>query len=364
MSFRRLTILAGALAGAAASVSITLAGCGSSTSETGVTPDGATEDAAQDSTLNDVVTGDDGATGTDAQSGDGDAGAMTADGDATVMEGGEDAAQEGGDATPGVDGGGEVDGDAAGQADADAGAQPDGSAGFDASALVAYANNAATAWCQRIFDCCGTDSGVDYQGCTSTFRSGQGWEYSLPRDTEIASGHIQLNPDAGTGCINALRNFACPTSTAAQWATVSKACFAAVQGTVAIGGSCDSNFDCVPGSYCATVPDAGVEGGTGRQCAALLAPGQNCDLAGDPGCSYLGSSNTGYYCNLIDNPDGGATCQTLRDSGTPCTVDFNYYDDQACKALLCGDDYNCGSVSTYPYSYLCTQWIVDAGGGG
>jgi hypothetical protein len=96
----------------------------------------------------------------------------------------------------------------------------------------------------------------------------------------------------------------------------------------------------------------------------LLGPGQNCDLYGDQACSYLGSSTNGRYCNLIDFADGGATCQPLRDSGVLCTVDFNYYDDQACKAQLCGDDWKCGSNSTYPFSYLCTQWILDAGGGG
>ncbi len=85
----------------------------------------------------------------------------------------------------------------------------------------------------------------------------------------------------------------------------------------------------------------------------------------DTACSYLGSDNPPYYCDRIDNPDGGATCQPLRANGTLCTKDYVYYDDQACQSELCGDNWECGSTVTTVGAALCDYYAIkDAGGGG
>jgi len=256
-----------------------------------------------------------------------------------------------------------------------------GDAGVDGStpslvtaALLAYPRNQATAYCQRLAACCGSDAGnFNLASCISDNQQG-GWEFSLPFPLSILdAGHIALDPDASANCVNLIGNFACPTSTAAQYGAITTACFQALRGTIPIGkGPCMSAFECAPGSYCATVPaasDAGDAGDAGptTECKALLAVGQPCgtdpSAPHDTACSYQGSGSTAF-CDRHAIHDAGIVCQPGIPNGSLCTSDYVNYDNESCVSLMCGDDWNCGTTLTQPTSLQCGPYQRDAGDGG
>ncbi len=248
----------------------------------------------------------------------------------------------------------------------------DGSTGpsLVTAALLAYPRSQATAFCQRLETCCGADAGNFNAAQCVTDNLIAGWEFSLPYPLDILdAGHVALDPDASAACINLIGNFACPTSTATQYGSITTACYNALRGTIPIGkGPCASAFECAPGSYCATVAaDAGDAGNT-TQCQALLAVGQPCGAAPhDTACSYLGSGSApGNFCDRFGIYDAGVTCQPGIPNGSLCTTDFVHYDDESCKSLMCGDDWNCGTTLTQPTSFQCAPYQIapDAGDGG
>jgi hypothetical protein len=256
---------------------------------------------------------------------------------------------------------------------------------YDGSMLTQYALNQATAYCTRELGCCpGMDAGgYDLAGCQNLL-AGLGWEGTLPQNYQVFNRpFVVMDQARAAGCLAAIAALPCGTQTPAQFAAVTSACEFVFTGTIPVGQSgCISSFECAPsaaidaggGAYCNKPADAGV-----GVCTALATAGQPCDTAinsADPTipdymCSYLASSNTGLYCDLID-PAGSpnyATCQPLLAAPmAPCTnATSMYFDDQACGAAsggpLCGDN-GCGTSASYPYVGFCNTFIRDAGGGG
>jgi len=229
------------------------------------------------------------------------------------------------------------------------------------AALLAYPRNQATAYCQRLATCCGADAGNFNEAKCVTDNLLGGWEFSLPSPLDVLdAGHIALDPDASAACINLIGNFSCPTSSAANYGAITTACYGALRGTIPIGkGPCSSAFECAPGSYCATV-DAGD---AGTQCEALLAVGQPCGAAlHDTACSYLGSGSApANFCDRFGIREAGVTCQPGIANGSLCTTDYVHYDDESCRSLMCGDDWNCGTTLTQPTSFQCAPYKKDGG---
>jgi hypothetical protein len=246
--------------------------------------------------------------------------------------------------------------------------------------LVA-ATNEATAYCTKWLSCCPAAGGpYDLQSCiraTTTY----GWEGTLPLDPSVYSrGNITVDQAKAAGCVTALQGFPCGMQTAAQWGAITTACEGVMQGTIPTNSpGCVDSFECAPGNYC----DPTVDGGL---CTKLAAQGAACntkiqdpyagtDAGGglaplaDQMCSYLGSGNTGLFCDLITKGPNAATCQPLLANGAMCqsTVNSGYYDDQACTPpALCGDDTLCGDPALYPYPSFCAFYPPpkDAGGPG
>jgi hypothetical protein len=243
-----------------------------------------------------------------------------------------------------------------GSADAGADAAPD-------AAMVAigdYPLAAATALCQVYSNCCPFDGGVHFDNakCTKTILSTYGFNYTLPGDLGIFdAGNVQF--DAATaaqcvGAISALPNAQC-IATGSAWANATKTCFAVTQGKIAIGhGPCASPFECVPGANCATTTDGG------SQCVALSGAGGAClpNVYADTDCSYLGSGNTGTWCEPGDASPNNGTCQpTIADMQT-CPSNGDYF---GCASLGCGDDGNCGTGQALTTPFLCGEYSTDAG---
>jgi hypothetical protein len=234
---------------------------------------------------------------------------------------------------------------------------------------ITFATQQATALCTTWLNCCASGVNYNLQGCIDD-NVIFGWEGTLPLETSVYTrGNITVNETKASQCITALQAFPCAPQTAAQWSTITQACELVIEGTIPIGQSgCISSFECVPGAYC----DPLANGGT---CTALQTQGQPCDTIinstenplPDQMCSYLGSSQGGLFCDLIDFGADAATCQPLLATGANCiNPTTGYYDDQACQtsAALCGDNSECGGTASYPYAAFCSFWTSDAGGGG
>lgn len=264
---------------------------------------------------------------------------------------------------------------------ADAGDASDatGDAPFDASALaameLAYANAESAALCQWTINCCpgGLDSGTYSLAACESSAAGYGWEANLPSDYGLFSrGFIAFDPNRGNACVQAIQALPCGNQTAAQYQAVTQACEFVFTGTLSVNSptACQSSFECADGGFC----DVPTDGGPGA-CTPLATQGQPCNTAimstlnpiPDEMCSYLGSSNTGLFCDLLDAPTAGTygTCQPLRANGVSCVNPTQtYYDDQACTSGQCSDSFFCGGPTSYPYPAACQALILDAGAGG
>ncbi len=232
-----------------------------------------------------------------------------------------------------------------------------------------FAENEANAICTQWFKCCPSDAGYDTTACVNGLL-GFGWESNLPQTTTVyGNGHVNYDTDAGAACIAAINSFTC-TQTANYWASVTTACQHVFSGKLTTGQTgCVSSYECAPNNFC----DPTVDGG---QCELLKTSGQACNdklkgyTVANQECSYLGSTQSGLFCDVVNN-DGGyggaATCKpTLSNTTSCCNATTSDYTDLACTSLLCGDNCQCGSTTTYPViADSCNFYkIKDAGGGG
>jgi hypothetical protein len=249
-------------------------------------------------------------------------------------------------------------------------AAPDGPTLVEQEEL-AFAEQESNAICTWELGCCpgGLGSGTyNLPACVSLF-NGYGWEANQPQQFTFNRGYIAFNATQAATCLSTIKNLPCGTQTAAQWGAVTNACELVLYGTIPANQSgCLNSFECASGTYCAAPGDGGV-----GVCTPLATQDQPCDTAinspddtiPDYMCSYLGSGNTGLYCDLID-PQGSAkyaTCQPLLStSGASCVNGTSgYEDDQACSAAsggaLCGD-LGCGTTASYPYPGFCSIFTI------
>nr|UXE44895.1 hypothetical protein Hi04_10k_c3883_00004 [uncultured bacterium] len=241
----------------------------------------------------------------------------------------------------------------------------------DANVGLAFAMQEATAICTNWFKCCPPPtSNYDLNACVAGV-SGYGWEGNLSSNAVVyGRGNVNFDPDAGAACLAAINQFTC-TQTSTYWASVTTACQHVFSGKIAGGsGGCLSSFECAPNNFC----DPTVDGGF---CTSVHTNGQPCNdkLTGynvaNQECSYLGSTQSGLFCDIVNNGAGGygapATCKPTLVNGANCvnTTTFDYT-DLGCTSLLCGDDSKCGDTATYPViAGTCSFYkIKDAGGGG
>jgi hypothetical protein len=195
----------------------------------------------------------------------------------------------------------------------------------------------------------------------------------------VAAGTVAYDGEAARECLDAFASASCDAS--AESARVDPpACAEAVRGTVADGGGCEANVECIsgdcmttscqmaccPGTCATTVADAAV----GSSCAAApCVEGAYCDatmtcrtlIGVDQACNGNFECGYGLYCEQTSGPgvcrdapnrgdscpvglcadlgdrcdEGTMTCVALSAAGGPCTDLFS------CQAQLV-----CGSATT------------------
>src|SRR5579883_1209177 len=359
--------LLGGVVGIVAVTGATLVGC---SGDDNVADSGAA-DTGSDSTAD---TGSPDGGGGDAKGGDGGGGDAKGDagGDATMMTdgGGGDAAHPDA-ADAGHDG--SVDappGDAAGDAgDAQVDAGP--------NALQRYAAAYAQAFCTQNLQCCtGYPNSVDVAKCVAQNQT-QGFENTLPLDPlAYTRGHLQLNADAGAGCIAALPTIQCNTTvTAAQWAAIANAYFGVFTGNIAVNaGGCVSSFECVAGAFCNFLLDGGaIANGDAAAtptgvCTAISAANGPCVLGATPNASDQCQTATAQptaFCNALLTLSDAGTCQGLLPDDAGCADPNGILYDLACTSELCAggaSGTSCGGG--FPFdntNNFCSQYALDGG---
>jgi hypothetical protein len=263
-------------------------------------------------------------------------------------------------------------------------AAPEASPG-DGAALAAFPGLVAQALCQKVSDCCfGPDAAAfDRAGCIAS-ATPEGYANTLhgagPFLGPDGGGVLAFNQASATACIQDINSIDCTANelTTAVQTSILRDCVAAVYGTLGAGASCMATIECSPGFFC----DLPLDGGPTGSCTALAGDGGSCYFGNQQGgesfgqseeaCSFRRNGLSGLRCNNADPNtgnlyDGGPmtwTCAPQGALGAGC----NY--NQDCTTQLCDPGlpdaalYQCVNSETFIYPYLCTGYILDAGGGG
>jgi hypothetical protein len=154
----------------------------------------------------------------------------------------------------------------------------------------------ADAACKALNDCWGNASSLLLAGEDCKQRTTAAFSDAVPNlDAAVKKGSAIYNPDKAQKCVDAVRASGCNIDGALD----SDACMAALDGTVALGGDCDSNIDCVGAAYCKS------SGSCPGQCSAL-------GSAGDV-CSHDNQCATELSCSKFTNK-----CEKPAQSGETC----------------------------------------------
>jgi hypothetical protein len=188
-----------------------------------------------------------------------------------------------------------------------------------------------------------------------------GWQGSfLGLSNVLDAGDLVFDPNAANRCVTGVGSFTCGVIMQGPYKTIHDDCFAALHGTVAVGGPCGASIECAPDGVCIRPAD----GGPGT-CNAIRAAGAPCgDIPNDQeACTYIGSGVPPQFCD-DSNPDAAAwTCQPAQANGASCYLHF------ACTSGVCGDLGTCDTQFTatdpgVPGGTCDAFTIRDAGGGG
>lgn len=156
---------------------------------------------------------------------------------------------------------------------------------------------------------------------------------------------VTVNQLKAQSCVAKLRNLTCPNvgTPAAEYRLAVSDCFASMTGTVALGGSCKADLECVANSYCAHPQANGV-------CTALPGLGASCSYGEGTTtdtCSNRGSGDTGRKCGnafkCVNVATSGGACITNATcgAGTVCSYDVGQ------AKSVCGATLNDPRLCTY-----------------
>jgi hypothetical protein len=211
---------------------------------------------------------------------------------------------------------------------------------------------AVTMLCERFRECCGAAPATWDEGrCERTNGGGGGFKNlgaHVAGLTGSAAANVTYDKARAATCLAEIASFTCPPTaqTAAEYQRARDDCYAALAGTIPLGGrGCTDDIHCAAGR-CA--------GGT---CSPLVAQGGACTKTDD--CAYRGTSTPNLFCD--DTAAGGARCAPRLDVGAAC-IDYADYDYAACTSGLCDLGANaCTAAAPFVDPGTCTFFSSDAG---
>jgi hypothetical protein len=224
----------------------------------------------------------------------------------------------------------------------------------DAQALILdFPTNIQAAWCQHIAQCCAVDDAgaFDMAHCMSIEKANGGVALTLIPGVSgaVATGNLHYDPAKAAQCFADIAAIKCDGSeTAAHWVQFRTDCFAAMNGTLGVGSTCGSSFECSPGNYCQL---GSADAGTGK-CAAIQPLDGGCANESNYACTYQQSGTApAQWCNPSTN-----TCVTPTAEGGTCNK------DRECQTGAC-DLGKCSPTVSGPSVGICSLLAIkDAGG--
>jgi hypothetical protein len=182
----------------------------------------------------------------------------------------------------------------------------------------------AEGFCSSLARCClgdttgaASDSGAfDRRQCEMDVQI-FGFETSnLFDSTDSGPRAVVLDEAEAWLCIDRLKALSCSLGRE-EFAAARSACFAAVRGTIPLGGTCKESVDCVPGHFCNP---------STTRCEAVRGEGQPCGDFTSDACTYRNSGDTNRYCEIVDTADPNFAvlpqsewrCRTGRPNGALC----------------------------------------------
>ena len=184
-----------------------------------------------------------------------------------------------------------------------------------------FRNRYASAFCQ-FFARCGVSPSVS--ACKADyFDSGAVDLTALAQD--IDSGKIIYDASNAPTCFDAIAATACTEEATAQGGQTNSLCTTVLKGTVASGGNCVTDAECV-GGVCHQ-PSCGASCCLGT-CGQLLAVGAACTSSTD--CSAADYCGTDYVTSFQ------STCQPRGGQGQPCTYNSQCQSGLACDSSSSG----------------------------
>lgn len=155
-------------------------------------------------------------------------------------------------------------------AGADAGLGPVGGSVGSSVALADFGDALAGAYCQRVFQCCAVMD-LKEESCRNGIK-GQVATQIEQHQPFLDSGKVVFSPQKAAACINRLLAAGCATfKGGSPTLNPTDLCLEAFEATVAPGGGCADDFECIAG-WCD--PSSG-------KCVAKRADGASCEDDGD-----------------------------------------------------------------------------------
>jgi hypothetical protein len=153
---------------------------------------------------------------------------------------------------------------------ADAGPGPVGGSVGTSVALAAFGDALADAYCQRVFQCCGVMD-LKEESCRNGIK-GQVATQIEQHQPFLDSGKVVFSPEKAAACINRMLAASCASfKGGSPTLNPTDLCLEAFAATVAPGGGCADDFECVAG-WCDPAS---------MKCVAKKPDGASCEDDGD-----------------------------------------------------------------------------------
>jgi Dickkopf N-terminal cysteine-rich region len=181
-----------------------------------------------------------------------------------------------------------------------------------------FRDQLATRWCERQLRCGEIGASESNTHCSVSLALLLTERGAVDVPTAIGDGREKLHPDNAAWCLDAVAHAPCDPVTGT--AAIVDKCSGVVTGTVANGGTCWGNDECI-GGVC-VAPDCG---GT---CTGYAPPGAPCVESG--GTPDVTCDPSVHYC-----ADDG-TCHHKGSEGAACSDDVQCLFDFTCVVGKCG----------------------------
>lgn len=188
-----------------------------------------------------------------------------------------------------------------------------------------FISDLANVVCSHLQTCCGlTANQFSETNCLGLYANPTygAWMLTGYQAPYIAGGLLSYSQSSSCQCVEGVSALNCGVIPASTWDSVEQNCREAEQGTVAIGGTCASSYECVSTAYCSVSDTSDPTDAALGTCIALVAPGGACTA--DDQCSYITTGSPSAYC-LANVCTATLAVGTACSRNTECSTNYCGY---------------------------------------